>query len=205
MEGMRTGAVGCVLLVSSYSMAENPFIVFAIAASLPSGLSAQQQNAWLDKGVGNDAIARLAGPRGLRAFPAGKTGSQMGAWFKRKLGSLGHQQDRKMRIPNWGVKVMAQVGVNEQVLAGREIYLVFDRGAINTAEWTGSYDGSKLGLNRAAHSGRADGGHSERCRFLNFPGQVPALRQPCKTALSLGGITQEEAIHQFKPHHLAKG
>ena len=58
--------------------------------------------------------------------------------------------DLKMRIPGLGGKVMAELGVNVQVLPGGEIYLALDRGAIDAAEWTGPYDDEKLGLARAA-------------------------------------------------------
>jgi TRAP-type mannitol/chloroaromatic compound transport system substrate-binding protein len=55
-----------------------------------------------------------------------------------------------MRIPGLGGKVMAELGVNAQVLPGGEIFLALDRGAIDAAEWTGPHDDEKLGLPRAA-------------------------------------------------------
>ena len=93
---------------------------------------------------------RLYGDHGIKAFPAGNTGAQMGGWFKRKLEDLSDLQGLKMRIPGLGGKVMAELGVNVQVLPGGEIYLALERGAIDAAEWTGPYDDAKLGLNRAA-------------------------------------------------------
>ena len=45
---------------------------------------------------------------------------------------------------------MQRLGVDTQTLAGGEIFLALDRGAIDAAEWVGPYDDEKLGLNEAA-------------------------------------------------------
>lgn len=74
----------------------------------------------------------------------------MGGWFKRQVQSVADLNGLKMRIPGLGGKVMAQLGVNVQVLPGGEIYLALDRGAIDAAEWVGPYDDEKLGLHKAA-------------------------------------------------------
>ena len=84
------------------------------------GLTAQQQNAWLYDGGGNEALNRLYADFGVLSFPAGNTGAQLGGWFKRQLEGLQSLRGLKMRIPAWG-KVTASLGVNVQVLPGGEI------------------------------------------------------------------------------------
>ena len=124
---------------------------------MPFGLTAQQQNAWLYEAGGIEALNQIFADFGVISFPAGNTGAQMGGWFKQKLEGLQSLQGLKMRIPGLGGEVMAQLGVNVQVLPAGEVYLALDRGAIDAAEWTGPYDDEKLGFARAA-------------RFYYYPG-----------------------------------
>jgi len=148
LEAVQNGSVECGHTASYYYLGKNPALAFGTA--VPFGLTAQQQNAWLFAGGGLEAIDRLYSDFGVRSFPAGNTGAQMGGWFKRPLQGVASLQGLKMRIPGLGGKVMAALGVNVQVLPGGEIFLALDRGAIDAAEWTGPYDDEKLGLNKAA-------------------------------------------------------
>ncbi len=148
LDAVQSGSVECGHTASYYYIGKNP--AFAFGTSVPFGLTAQQQNSWLYEAGGNELLNQIYSDFGVIGFPAGNTGAQMGGWFKRKLDGLNSLQGLKMRIPGLGGKVMAQLGVNVQVLPGGEIYLALDRGAIDAAEWTGPYDDEKLGLSRAA-------------------------------------------------------
>ncbi|MFM2431396.1 MAG: hypothetical protein RLZZ511_2609 [Cyanobacteriota bacterium] len=131
-----------------YYIGKHP--AFSMSTAMPFGLTAQQQNAWLYQGGGLEALRKIYAEFNLLNFPAGNTGVQMGGWFKRQVQSVADLKGLKMRIPGLGGKVMAQLGVNVQVLPGSEIYLALDRGAIDAAEWVGPYDDEKLGLHKAA-------------------------------------------------------
>lgn len=155
LDAVQNGSVECGHTASYYYLGKNPALAFG--ASVPFGLTAQQQNAWLLEAGGLEALNRIYADFGVISFPAGNTGAQMGGWFKRELAGLTSLRGLKMRIPGLGGKVMAELGVNVQVLPGGEIYLALDRGAIDAAEWTGPYDDEKLGLARAA-------------RFYYYPG-----------------------------------
>ena len=155
LDAVQAGSVECGHTASYYYIGKNPG--FAFGTSVPFGLTAQQQNAWLYEAGGNDLINRIYADFGVISFPAGNTGAQMGGWFKQKLEGLASLKGLKMRIPGLGGKVLAQLGVNVQVLPGGEIFLALDRGAIDAAEWTGPYDDEKLGLAKAA-------------RFYYYPG-----------------------------------
>lgn len=123
---------------------------FAFATSLPFGLNAQQQNAWLYQAGGLEALDPLFAEFGVKAFPAGNTTVQMGGWFKREVETLDDMQGLKFRIPGLGGRVMERIGVVTQTLPGGEIFLALQTGAIDAAEWIGPYDDQKLGLNEAA-------------------------------------------------------
>ena len=148
LDAVQAGSVECGHTASYYYKGKNPSLAFG--TSVPFGLTAQQQNAWLYQAGGIQAINQIYADFGVISFPAGNTGAQMGGWFKQKLEGLQSLQGLKMRIPGLGGEVMAQLGVNVQVLPGGEVYLALDRGAIDAAEWTGPYDDEKLGFARAA-------------------------------------------------------
>ncbi len=114
LDAVQNGSVECGHTSSYYYIGKNPSLAFG--TSVPFGLTAQQQNAWLYEGGGNDALNRIFADFGVISFPAGNTGAQMGGWFKRPLAGLSSLQGLKMRIPGLGGKVMAALGVNVQVL-----------------------------------------------------------------------------------------
>ncbi len=155
LDAVQAGSVECGHTASYYYKGKNP--CFAFGTSVPFGLNAQQQNAWLYQAGGIEAMNKIFADFGVISFPAGNTGAQMGGWFKKKLDSLQSLKGLKMRIPGLGGEVMSQLGVNVQVLPGGEVYLALDRGTIDAAEWTGPYDDEKLGFAKAA-------------RFYYYPG-----------------------------------
>ncbi len=86
LDAVQAGAVECGHTASYYYIGKNP--AFAFGTSVPFGLSAQQQNAWLYYGGGNEAMNELFAEFGTISFPAGNTGGQMGGWFKRPIPEL---------------------------------------------------------------------------------------------------------------------
>jgi TRAP-type mannitol/chloroaromatic compound transport system substrate-binding protein len=86
----------------------------------------------------------------LIAFPCGNTGAQMGGWYRNEMKSLADFQGLKMRIGGFGGRVIAQVGVVPQQIAGGEIYQALEKGTIDAAEWVGPYDDEKLGFQKVA-------------------------------------------------------
>ncbi|MFK8185825.1 MAG: TRAP transporter substrate-binding protein [Phormidesmis sp.] len=148
LDAVQAGTVECGHSASYYYVGKNEALAFGTA--VPFGLNAQQQNAWYYHGGGLETMHKLYADFGAISFPAGNTGVQMGGWFKNNIQSVNDLKGLKMRIPGLGGKVMAELGVNVQVLPGGEIFLALDRGAIDAAEFVGPYDDEKLGLQNAA-------------------------------------------------------
>ena len=148
LDTVQSGGVECGQSASYYYIGKNPALAFGTA--IPFGLTAQQQNAWLYRGGGLEAMSKLYADFNVIAFPAGNTGAQMGGWFKREVSNLRDLKGLKMRIPGIGGEVMNQLGVSVQVLPGGEIYIALERGTIDAAEFVGPYDDEKLGLNQIA-------------------------------------------------------
>ena len=134
---------------SYYYVGKSP--VTAFGTTVPFGLNAQQQNAWLYDGGGLEKLqAVYAKLFNVIQFPAGNTGVQMGGWFRKEINTVADLQGLKMRIPGLGGQVMTKLGVTVQVIAGGEIFQALQTSAVDAAEWVGPYDDEKLGLNKAA-------------------------------------------------------
>lgn len=143
------GAVQCGHTASYYYIGKSP--VLAFGTTVPFGLTAQQQNAWLYEGGGLKKLQEIyASKFNVIEFPCGNTGTQMGGWFRKEVSSVNDLKGLKMRIPGLGGQVMSKLGVTVQSLPGGEIFQALQTGAIDAAEWVGPYDDEKLGLNKVA-------------------------------------------------------
>jgi len=148
LESVQKGTVQMGHSASYYYTGLNPALAFD--CTVPFGLTARQFNAWFYHGEGKDLTRQMFADFNVINLPGGNTGTQMGGWFRRQVGSLTDLRGIKMRIPGFGGEVMAEMGVSVQVLAGGEIYPALERGVIDAAEWVGPYDDEKLGFHQVA-------------------------------------------------------
>lgn len=148
MDAVQSGSVQVGHTAGYYYIGKNPALAFD--TSLPFGLSARQQQAWLYQGGGLALMREVYGDFNIVNFPGGNTGAQMGGWFRQEIQGLADLKGLKMRIPGMGGKVMDRLGVSVQVLAGPEIYPALERSAIDATEWVGPYDDEKLGFHKVA-------------------------------------------------------
>ena len=150
LDAVQQGTVHAGHSAGYYYIGKNPALAFD--TSIPFGLTARQQFAWLYEDSGFDLMRSLYADFGIVNFPGGSTGAQMGGWFRREITGLDDLKGLKMRIPGLGGKVMGRLGVSVQVLPGGEIFPALERGAIDATEWVGPYDDVKLGFHRVARN-----------------------------------------------------
>lgn len=148
LESVQKGTVQMGHSASYYFTGLNPALAFD--CTVPFGLNMRQFNAWMYHGDGLELTRSLFADFNILNFPGGNTGVQMGGWFRDRVDNLADFRGLKMRIPGFGGRVMAEMGVNVQVLAGGEIYPALERGVIDAAEWAGPYDDEKLGFHQIA-------------------------------------------------------
>ena len=94
--------------VSYYYVGKDP--TFAVAASVPFGLNARQQNAWLFQGGGNELFNEFYKKFNIHGIPCGNTGAQMGGWFRKEIKSVADIQGLKMRIGGIAGSVLQKLG-----------------------------------------------------------------------------------------------
>lgn len=134
--------------VSYYYVGKDP--TFAVAASVPFGLNARQQNAWLFQNGGNELFNEFYKKFNIYGLPCGNTGAQMGGWFRKEIKSLEDLKGLKFRIAGLGGRIMARLGVVPQTIGGADIYPALERGTLDAVEFSGPYDDEKLGFVKVA-------------------------------------------------------
>jgi TRAP-type mannitol/chloroaromatic compound transport system substrate-binding protein len=144
LDAVQQGTIQAGHSGSYYYTGKHPALAFD--TTVPFGLTARGQTAWLLEGGGVERLRGVFADFDIVNFPGGNTGAQMGGWFREPIGSVADLQGLNMRIPGQGGEVMSRLGVSVQVLAGGDIYPALERGAIDATEWVGPYDDEKLGF-----------------------------------------------------------
>ncbi|PWC33154.1 TRAP transporter substrate-binding protein [Azospirillum sp. TSO35-2] len=148
LDAVQNGTVECGHTASYYYVGKDP--TFTFDATVPFGLNARQQNAWIYKGGGMELLREFFDGYGAVNFPAGNTGTQMGGWFRKEIKTVEDLKGLKFRIGGFAGQVLAKLGTVPQQIAGGDIYPSLEKGTIDAAEWIGPYDDEKLGFNKVA-------------------------------------------------------
>ena len=148
LDAVTNNTVEMAHTVSYYYVGKDP--TFAIAASVPFGLNARMQNAWLFQHGGNEMFNEFYKKFNAYGLPCGNTGAQMGGWFRKEIKSVADIQGLKMRIGGIAGSVLQKLGLVPQQLGGGDIYPALEKGTIDGAEWVGPYDDEKLGFSMVA-------------------------------------------------------
>ncbi len=119
-------------------------------STVPFGLTAQEINGWLQYGGGQQLWDEIYNPFGLKAFPAGNTGVQMGGWFNQEINQLEDFSGLVIRMPGLGGEVLRRLGATVQTIPGGEIFQALKTGAIDATEWVGPYNDLAFGFHQAA-------------------------------------------------------
>jgi len=148
LDAVQAGSVECGQSASYYYVGKDP--TFAFDTTLPFGLNARQQNAWMYRGGGLELMREFFKGYNIHQIPAGNTGAQMGGWFRKEIKTVADLDRLKFRVGGLAGQVLARVGVVPQQIAGSDVYPALEKGTIDAAEWVGPYDDEKLGFNKIA-------------------------------------------------------
>ena len=148
MDGVQSGTVHAGYTSDYYYIGKHPALAFG--TSIPFGLNARQQTAWLHFGGGLEMLRDVYADFGMTSIPCGNTGAQFGGWFRRPVETLADLRGVRMRIPGLAGEIMSRLGVTVHVLGGPDVFPALERGAIDAAEWVGPYDDEKLGFHEVA-------------------------------------------------------
>jgi len=164
LDAVQNGTVECGHTATYYYFGKDP--TFAFSASIPFGLNARQQNAWMRHGGGIELMREFFKDHNCYNIPCGNTGAQMGGWFRKEIKTVADLKGLKMRMGGTAGLVLTKLGVVPQMIAGGDIYPALEKGTIDAAEFIGPHDDEKLGLNKVA-------------KFYYYPGWWEGSAQKC--------------------------
>ena len=121
-----------------------------LGSGLPFGLNARHQLSWWTFGGGAEIVNASLKKLNVHGIPAGRTGAQMGAWFKKEINSLDDLKGLRIRVGALGGPILARVGVVPSTIAHADVYAALENGTIDAAEFICPHDDEKLGLVRVA-------------------------------------------------------
>jgi TRAP-type mannitol/chloroaromatic compound transport system substrate-binding protein len=116
--------------------------------SAPYAMLAEEHDAWMNYGGGQELWDELYDQFGLKAWDGGNTGAQMAGWFPRAIGSVDDLQGMSFRTAGLGGEVWRRVGMNVQTLPGGEIFPALQAGTLDAVEWVGPWNDLALGFHR---------------------------------------------------------
>ena len=117
-------------------------------ASVPFGLTATEQSAWVNYGGGQELWDELGKSFGLKPFLAGNTGVQMGGWFNKKVDTVDHLQELRIRMPGLGGKVLEKIGAQPISLPSSKIFDAIRSNKLDATEWFGPWFDREFGLQK---------------------------------------------------------
>ena len=119
-------------------------------SSMPFSMTTAEQTAWFYHGGGLELPNQVYEKHNIELMLGGNTGMQMGGWFRKEINSIEDLSGLKMRIPGFGGKVMAGVGVQPTNIPAGELYQALERGTIDALEWVGPGLDLRMGFHKVA-------------------------------------------------------
>lgn len=147
MDAVRSGTAQAGFGTSYFWKGKVPALQFI--PGLPFGMTVQEQNAWFAAG-GLELTQKAYDQLGCKFFVAGNSGTQMGGWFNKEIGSAADLSGLKMRMPGLGGEVLSKLGTTIVNLPGGELLPSMQSGAIDACEWIGPYLDLVFGFHKVA-------------------------------------------------------
>ena len=85
-------------------------------------MTANELNAWIDHGGGQELWNELTQDFNLISFQSANTGVQMGGWFNKEIKKIEDLNGLKIRMPGLGGEVLRKVGAAAVAIPGGEIF-----------------------------------------------------------------------------------
>ena len=148
LDAVTSGLVDCAHTPLFFYASKDATLGFG--SGLPFGLNARHQQSWLAFGGGSEIVNGALKKFNAYGMPAGSTGAQMGAWFKKEITSLDDLKGLKIRIGAMGGPILARIGAVPYKISHSDVYPALESGSIDAAEFICPYDDEKLGLVRVA-------------------------------------------------------
>ncbi len=200
-DAIKGGALDAAWSVPGYWQGKEPAL--SLFSAVPFGPSAGEYLAWMYYGGGEKMMQKIYAKHGLFSLVCGVIAPEASGWFRKEINSVADLKGLKMRFFGLGAKVMQELGVETQLLAGGDIYPALERGTIDATEFSMPAIDLNLGFYNIAKHYYFPGWHQQSTLFellmnkskwdaLNKTQQAQ-IRTACKANIAIG-LAEGEAI-----------
>ena len=162
-DAVRAGVVDAAF--SSPGFWGNKLPALQLFAAIPFGPSAQEFLAWIYFGGGQELFNEIYNANGIHSIFCGLIAPEAAGWFRKRIRTVGDLKGLKMRFFGLGAKVMQKLGVVTSQLTSGDIYMAFESGEIDAAEFSMPAIDLKLGLHRMIKNYYFPGWHQPSTLF----------------------------------------
>jgi TRAP-type mannitol/chloroaromatic compound transport system substrate-binding protein len=148
LDAVTSGAIECAHTPLFFYAGKDPTL--GLGSGLPFGLNPRHQLAWWSFAGGGEIVNVALKKLNVLGMPAGCTGAQMGAWFKKEIFALEDLKGLRFRVAALGGPILTRIGVMPLSLRYNDMYAALENDTIDAAEFISPYDDEKLGLVKVA-------------------------------------------------------
>jgi len=148
MEAVANGSLQMGYGYTTYWAGQIPAMNYL--SSLPFGLTAQEHNAWISHGGGQQLAEKLYAKLGVKFFSAGNQPIQPAGWYNKEIKAIGDYKGLKMRIGGLGARVVQALGGTPVSMPLGEVPQAMQSGAIDAIEFVGPVSDLSVGLHKVA-------------------------------------------------------
>ena len=162
-DAVRAGVIDAAF--SSPGFWGNKLPALQLFAAIPFGPSAQELLAWIYFGGGQELFNEIYNANGIHSIFCGVIAPEAAGWFRKRIRTVEDMKGLKMRFFGLGAKVMRKLGVKTSQLTSGDIYMAFESGEIDAAEFSMPAIDLKLGLHRMIKNYYFPGWHQPSTLF----------------------------------------
>jgi TRAP-type mannitol/chloroaromatic compound transport system substrate-binding protein/gas vesicle protein len=162
-DAVRAGVIDAAF--SSPGFWSNKLPALQLFAAVPFGPSAEEFLAWIYFGGGQELFNEIYNANGIHSIFCGLIAPEAAGWFRRRIRTIEDMKGLKMRFFGLGAKVVRKLGVITSQLTSGNIYMAFESGEIDAAEFSMPAIDLKLGLHRMIKNYYFPGWHQPSTLF----------------------------------------
>ena len=162
-DAVRAGVIDAAF--SSPGFWGNKAPALQLFAAVPFGPTAKEFLAWIYFGGGKELFDEIYHDNGIHSVFCGLIAPEASGWFRKRIRTVEDLKGLKMRIFGLGAKVMQKLGVTTTQLTSGDIFVAFESGTIDAAEFSMPAIDLKLGFHRMAKNYYFPGWHQPSTLF----------------------------------------
>lgn len=134
-------------------------------SAIPFGPDAAEYLAWIYFGGGRELFDEILRRRDIHGVFCGLIAPEAAGWFRRRIRTFDDLKGVRMRASGLGAKVLGKLGVQTRPLAGGDIFMALESGAVDAVEFSMPAIDLKLGFHIMARNYYFPGWHQPSTLF----------------------------------------